>query len=541
VWASSDPYDHIVKTWKLRENYPDYCSSPESMDRRTIPPLDEEIPGMQILQVISVIRHGARTPWTAYDCWDGYKEDPTQSQWDCDFTSVMAPPKKKEVEMNGNFLFEKVYDGLRSDLTLTNELGGDCLLGQLVEPGFGQLKSNGQHIRKAYIEGPAVMQLFETANYTDIHEESTYFRSDDEERTLMSAEILLSDLFDMPTEQTVSLHTADKPRDILSPETLENTCQRLVQLRVEAELSSEYIDGKTSDNAEELTQMMEEMSSSPPMHQLLYYSLDCQMTAICSDRYLPPLINDFISDGDDSNFSRMYEFSTWLYTFHYSYNDGEYAKLAMSHLWFDILRFVNKAATTTSPTDMLHAKIPRFVLFSGHDTTIMPLLVSLGIWDGKWAPYASMWNMELYHIEEPHPNYPSAKAFRIIFNGEVLTDKINGCDSDLCDLNILLKIVEPISSMYLRCDIEAATEGSPNDFRIAIKDKQVVHHEYTAGFVVIISLLSFVLGAVVMRNVGVSARDNIHGSSLEKSLAALDCVTKVAQNGLSYGSIEGEF
>ena len=121
----------------------------------------------------------------------------------------MALPKKKEKELNnGNFLFEKVYDGLRSDLTLTNELGGDCLLGQLIEPGFGQLKSNGQHLRAAYIEGSSKMQLFETANYNDrAHEEATYFRSDDQERTLMSAEILLSDLFDMPSDKTVSLHS----------------------------------------------------------------------------------------------------------------------------------------------------------------------------------------------------------------------------------------------------------------------------------------------------------------------------------------------
>lgn len=247
--AASDPDEDIVNTWRFRDkHYPAYCSSPKNMEERTLPPLDLELPGMRILQVITVHRHGARTPWTAYDCWDGYKEDPAQSQWDCSLTSVMALPKKKEKELNnGNFLFEKVYDGLRSDLTLTNELGGDCLLGQLIEPGFGQLKSNGQHLRAAYIEGSSKMQLFETANYNDrAHEEATYFRSDDQERTLMSAEILLSDLFDMPSDKTVSLHTADKARDILSSETLEHTCQRLAQLRVEAELSSEYNDGKTS-------------------------------------------------------------------------------------------------------------------------------------------------------------------------------------------------------------------------------------------------------------------------------------------------------
>lgn len=39
----------------------------------------------------------------------------------------------------------------------------------------------------------------------------------------------------------------------------------------------------------------------------------------------------------------------------------------------------------------------RLALFSGHDTTIMPLLISLGpnVWDGTWPPYASMMIIEV--------------------------------------------------------------------------------------------------------------------------------------------------
>lgn len=41
---------------------------------------------------------------------------------------------------------------------------------------------------------------------------------------------------------------------------------------------------------------------------------------------------------------------------------------------------------------------PRFALFSGHDTTVMPLLASIdpGLWnDTDWAPYASMMLIEV--------------------------------------------------------------------------------------------------------------------------------------------------
>lgn len=44
--------------------------------------------------------------------------------------------------------------------------------------------------------------------------------------------------------------------------------------------------------------------------------------------------------------------------------------------------------------------IPRMALYSGHDTTVMPLLASLGddVWDGTWAPYASMLVIEVSYL-----------------------------------------------------------------------------------------------------------------------------------------------
>lgn len=235
--------------------------------------------------------------------------------------------------------------------------------------------------------------------------------------------------------------------------------------------------------------------------------------------------------------------STWLYTFHYSYNNGAYAKLATSHLWFDILRFVKKAATKASLTEMVDSKVPRFILYSGHDTTLMPLLSSLGIWDGKWAPYASMWNMELYHIDEPHLEYPSAKAFRMIFNGKVLTDQITGCNSDLCDLDILLKIVEPLTTLNLSCEIDPAKEGKMNDARISLQDRLAVNREYTAIYVAVFSLFSFILGALMMRYVGLSGDTDVSASalsSINKHKAKCECLVLETRSELSYGSIEGD-
>uniref|UniRef100_A0A0G4HSG0 Uncharacterized protein n=1 Tax=Chromera velia CCMP2878 TaxID=1169474 RepID=A0A0G4HSG0_9ALVE len=76
---------------------------------------------------------------------------------------------------------------------------------------------------------------------------------------------------------------------------------------------------------------------------------------------------------------------------------------------------------------------PPLVVFSGHDTTIGPLLDVLGLWDGKWPPYASLLLLEMYFTTE-------GRKFRLIYNGEVVTHRFKGCKDDqsehLCDVSL---------------------------------------------------------------------------------------------------------
>ena len=75
------------------------------------------------------------------------------------------------------------------------------------------------------------------------------------------------------------------------------------------------------------------------------------------------------------------------------HNNGAYAKLAMGPLWAEILNNIQPIINADDRGPPAH----RLALFSGHDTTILPLLVSLGpdVWDGEWPPYASMMIIEV--------------------------------------------------------------------------------------------------------------------------------------------------
>lgn len=51
------------------------------------------------------------------------------------------------------------------------------------------------------------------------------------------------------------------------------------------------------------------------------------------------------------------------------------------------------------PIDLLHAHIPKnrkLFLYSAHDTTLIPCLMALGVFDMEWPPYAADITLELH-------------------------------------------------------------------------------------------------------------------------------------------------
>jgi len=154
-----------------------------------------------------------------------------------------------------------------------------------------------------------------------------------------------------------------------------------------------------------------------------------------------------------------------------------YSKVAFAPLWVEILSNILphlKANVTDTYYDFDGIKHntppPKLSLFSAHDDTIIPLLASLGdeVFDGStWAPYASIMLIEIHEItinpstpmyEHLNSVYPSRRAFRLIYNGKVLTKKLTGCDSELCDIGVLLDRVLPFASNDRDCNLSATTD-----------------------------------------------------------------------------------
>ncbi|XP_013407127.2 2-phosphoxylose phosphatase 1 [Lingula anatina] len=70
----------------------------------------------------------------------------------------------------------------------------------------------------------------------------------------------------------------------------------------------------------------------------------------------------------------------------------------------------------------------KFALFSGHDTTISPLLTALGLHDGIWPPFASRLTFELYRSVANERLY-----MRVVYLGKDVTRKLRFCGGSLID------------------------------------------------------------------------------------------------------------
>ena len=134
----------------------------------------------------------------------------------------------------------------------------------------------------------------------------------------------------------------------------------------------------------------------------------------------------------------------------------------MGPLWAEILEPILPILTggdRGAAANKLH-------LISGHDTTIIPLLASLGVWNlDEWPLYASTMLLELHELVDGKTDrkvYPTTFAFRLLYNGKVLTDKVTGCHAEyeLCDFSVLQKLLEPFAVRLRNCDADPVSTKS---------------------------------------------------------------------------------
>ncbi len=340
------------------KTYPPYCSSKDDQLKRQIPPLrsstklDQNTKSLTLQHVTTVIRHGSRTPWAPHRCWEGYTDPSADtSTWTCSLTSMMRPQSSEAVDyeylvsgisdqivqLSGRgqfFSFDKLYDANWSNDhpnhypgNVANDLRGNCQKGQLILKGHAQQVNNGHALLSAYVKHDdyitptvgALLNFLNEKNVTVIgdrayDEPRLYFRSDDDERTLLSGMILLESLYGMLMKEhekrykaeeigegggvpVIPVHTADRDKDVLAPNP--TTCPRLVEVEVEAIGSPGYQEQFVrSEEAQIMKNLSIHEFGGVDRMQDADEAIDCVMTTICEDKTLPYVLDEEKSRDD---------------------------------------------------------------------------------------------------------------------------------------------------------------------------------------------------------------------------------------------------
>ena len=207
-----------------------------------------------------------------------------------------------------------------------------------------------------------------------------------------------------------------------------------------------------------------------------------------------------------------------------TYNNAEYGKLLSGPLWVEILAnmapFVPSLDINTDVQSKLRQPPPKLALFSAHDTTLHMLMASLGkdLFDGQtFAPFASYVNIELHEISFTNTTptelvnyFPTKTAFRFIYNGQVLTSKVEGCDSDLitdlCDISKLAKVLKPFALLERDCDVSDKEKDDDDDKKDDENDSNKTKEDqkskskpkgYSGNVMLFTSFLSGIVGSLV--------------------------------------------
>jgi hypothetical protein len=99
---------------------------------------------------------------------------------------------------------------------------------------------------------------------------------------------------------------------------------------------------------------------------------------------------------------------------------------------------------------------------------------------------------------EENPLFPSGRGFRIVLNGEVLTSRMDHCDRDICDLNILMELVAPFATWDRNCSSLQNPQVASDDMVIPVVCKPLESHTQWGWFMGMMMILSACLGSFVM-------------------------------------------
>ncbi|XP_061925052.1 lysophosphatidic acid phosphatase type 6 isoform X2 [Entelurus aequoreus] len=362
---------------------------------------DSKLYELKLVQVL--FRHGARTPLKTIP-------DVMEVQW---LPTLLEPPAHTHI----NYVVTDLQGGPRppsmvEDSYRKKTLSGGVFPGQLTTLGMQQLYELGKRLRRRYIEESPFLGA--TFSPTEV-----YVRSTNIVRTIESAKCLVAGLFQQKQKDVVPIATTAAESEILYPNYHSCKLLRMLGSRRLAESS------RLPDIAADLKSIQSELGipDRPDVDFILIR--DNMVAREAHGLPCPPVYNTWRSTVEQRAVDMMCHV--------YEPSKRESLQLCVGPLLHAIL--LNMEEKLQGAYSQPNRKL---FLYSAHDTTLIPCLMALGIFDMQWPPYAADLTLEL------HQHQRTKEAFvKVSYNGQ--DQLLPGCSGLYCPLQEFKQVLSAYS------------------------------------------------------------------------------------------------
>lgn len=356
-------------------------------------PADTDPASPYELKLVQVLfRHGARTPLKSIP-------DVMEAQW---VPTLLEPPAHTHI----NYVVTDLHGGPKppapvEDSYRRNMLTGGTFPGQLTTLGMQQLYELGKRLRRRYIdESHFLSSTFSPAE--------VYVRSTNIVRTIESAKCLVAGLFQQKQKEIVPIVTTEAESEILYPNY--HGCEMLKILG-----SHRWAESTTlPDIAADLQSIQSALGIAA--HQRIDFILirDDMVAREAHGLPCPPVL--------DTWRTKVEQRAVDMICHVYEPSKRENLQLCVGPLLHILLTNIDEKLQGTSPE--LNRKL---FLYSAHDTTLIPCLMALGIFDMRWPPYAADITLELHQHRQTNESF-----VKVSYIGQ--DQHIPGCSGVYCPL-----------------------------------------------------------------------------------------------------------
>ncbi|XP_065063739.1 lysophosphatidic acid phosphatase type 6-like [Rhopilema esculentum] len=379
---------------------------------------------LQLKEVIILTRHGARTPFRFIPNYEPATW-PLEDLADLEHTLI-------------NYTVKSLDFGSKPESTIDNAHGsrarlkGGSPVAQLTKIGQEQMFQLGRSYRKKYIEELGFLS-------PEYNNEELYVRSTNMKRTISSARCVLSGLYgSTKPNDPIPIFTTESENEALFPNFF--FCANLKQWSKVAMTTWDEIPGL----AEFYDAVAKELGVDRKKEEFSVLGLKENMgSRAAKDAPIPECL---IKRKDEiESFAVAYQMRVLVGTG----KSKEISRMSVGGFM--------EAMCSQIEDKVRHKSDLKFVLYSGHDMTMMTMLYVLGVYDFKWPKYAADVKIELY--QDKNQDW----FVKLLYNDKDLT--LPGCGTPVCPLSRFLELCEPyrVKDWYAECGIkgEGVKENVP--------------------------------------------------------------------------------